>query len=338
MPRSSRSAGRASCCSCRMSTGSASNASWRSSASIPAPIGSGSSSTTAGATPAARSAGPMVSRRSRCRPTAPNSTRRSAGSRRCAGSSPTPSSTLWMTSKPLSPKPFGPIGRTPPSSSAWSAIHGGAVPWQARTPTVLNQHESRVMAQNAYDTIRSKRYETVALDRHGKRIAARQFDGDAVLGVADDAARQQVHLGRPDEAGDEQVARMMVKLQWRSDLLDHAALKHDDLVGHGHGLDLVVGHIDHGRGQLLMQLGKLDPHLNAERRIQVGQRFVEQEDLGLPDDGAADGDALALTARKILGPTFQQWPQVQDVRRLGHLAYPLFLGYAGQPQAEGHVV
>src|SRR6186997_399896 len=65
-----------------------------------------------------------------------------------------------MTSKPLSPKPFGPIGRTPPSSSAWSATHGGAVPWQARTPTVLNQHESRVMAQNAYDTIRSKRYQT----------------------------------------------------------------------------------------------------------------------------------------------------------------------------------
>src|SRR3954467_6731864 len=160
MPRTSRAAVRASCCSCRTSTGSASNASWRSSASIPAPIGSGSSSTTAVATPAARPAGPRVSRRSRCRPTAPNSTRRSAGSRRCAGSSPTPSSTLWMTSKPLSPKPFGPIGRTPPSSSAWSAIHGGAVPWQARTPTVLNQHESRVMAQNAYDIIRSKRYQS----------------------------------------------------------------------------------------------------------------------------------------------------------------------------------
>src|SRR3954469_16000963 len=172
MPRASRAAGRASCCSCHTSTGSASNASWRSSASIPAPIGSGSSSTTAGATPAPRSAGPMVSRRSRCRPTAPNSTRRSAGSRRCAGSSPTPSSTLWMTSKPLSPKPFGPIGRTPPSSSAWSAIHGGAVPWQARTPTVLNQHESRVMAQNAYDTIPSQRYQFYAAkDREMAREA-----------------------------------------------------------------------------------------------------------------------------------------------------------------------
>src|SRR3954453_11701840 len=39
-----------------------------------------------------------ASRRSRCRPTAPNSTRRSAGSRRCAGSSPTRSSTPWKTS------------------------------------------------------------------------------------------------------------------------------------------------------------------------------------------------------------------------------------------------
>jgi len=96
--------------------------------STPAPTRSGSSSTTAAATSAAKSAGPTASRRSRCRPTAPNSTRRSAGSRRCAGSSPTPSSTPSMTSKPPSPKPFGPIGRTPPGSSAWSAIHGGAVP------------------------------------------------------------------------------------------------------------------------------------------------------------------------------------------------------------------
>ena len=138
--------------------------------------------------------------------------------------------------------------------------------------------------------------------------------------------------------GDEQVARVMVKLQRGADLLDHAALKHDDLIGHGHGLDLVVGHIDHGRGQLFMQLGKLDPHLNPERRIQVRQRFVEQEDLGLTNDGAADGDALALTAGKVLGPTLQQGAEVQDVRRLGHFARPLFLGHAGQPQAERHVV
>jgi transposase len=46
----------------------------------------------------------------------------------CAGSSPTRSSTSWKTSKPLSRRLFGPIGRTPPSSSAWSAFHGGVMP------------------------------------------------------------------------------------------------------------------------------------------------------------------------------------------------------------------
>ena len=80
---------------------------------------------------AAKSTGPGASRRSPCRPTARNSTRRSAGSRRYAGSSPTPSSTPWKTWKPLSPKPFGPIGRTPPSSNVWSATHGGVMPWPA---------------------------------------------------------------------------------------------------------------------------------------------------------------------------------------------------------------
>src|SRR4051812_23686771 len=67
-------------------------------------------------------------RRSPCHPTAPNSTRRNAGSRRCAGSSPTRSSTLWTTLRPLSPRPFDPIGKSPPSSNVWSATHGGVMP------------------------------------------------------------------------------------------------------------------------------------------------------------------------------------------------------------------
>ena len=96
-----------------------------------------------------------------------------------------------------------------------------------------------------------------------------------------------------------------------------AALQHDDLVGHGHGLDLVVGDVDHGRGELLVQPGKLDPHLHAQGGIEVGERLVEQEDLGLADDGAADRDPLALAARQLLGLALQQRAEVQDVGRLG---------------------
>jgi hypothetical protein len=44
---------------------------------------------------------------------------------------------------------------------------------------------------------------------------------------------------------------------------------------------------------------------DAQLGIEVGQRLVEQEDLGLAHDGAADGDALALAAGKRLGLALQ---------------------------------
>ena len=51
---------------------------------------------------------------------------------------------------------------------------------------------------------------------------------------------------RADEAGDEQVGRPVVELERRADLLDAAVVHHHDLVGHGHGLDLVVRDVDGG--------------------------------------------------------------------------------------------
>ncbi len=48
-----------------------------------------------------------------------------------------------------------------------------------------------------------------------------------------------------------------------------------------------------------MELGDLEAHLHAQRRVEVRQRLVEQEGLGLAHDGAADGDALALAAGEL---------------------------------------
>jgi hypothetical protein len=50
-----------------------------------------------------------------------------------------------------------------------------------------------------------------------------------------------------------------------------------------------------------LSLRDLDAGRDAQRGVEVGQRLVEQEDLGIAADGAADGDALALAARKGLG-------------------------------------
>ena len=48
-------------------------------------------------------------------------------------------------------------------------------------------------------------------------------------------------------------------------------------------------------------LQKLDlgAHLDPELGVEVRERLVEEEDLGLADEGAADGDALPLPAREV---------------------------------------
>ena len=72
-------------------------------------------------------------------------------------------------------------------------------------------------------------------------------------------AFDEVHVWRADEAGDEEVGRVAVELQRRADLLDHPAVQHDDLVGHGHRLDLVVGDVDHRGAEVVVQLEDVPP-------------------------------------------------------------------------------
>ena len=95
------------------------------------------------------------------------------------------------------------------------------------------------------------------------------------------------------------LAGSVVELERRADLLDQAVVHDDDLVGHGHGLDLIVRDIDRRRLEALMQFLDLGAHLHAQLGVEVGQRLVEQEHLRIAHDGAAHGDALALTAGKL---------------------------------------
>jgi hypothetical protein len=89
----------------------------------------------------------------------------------------------------------------------------------------------------------------------------------------------------------------------------------DDAVGHGHGLDLVVGDVHRGRLQLLMQRADLRAHLHAQLGVEVRERLVEQEQLGIVHDGAAHGDALALAA-ELARIALQQLAEAEDVGRL----------------------
>ena len=78
-------------------------------------------------------------------------------------------------------------------------------------------------------------------------LAAERQRQPAVAGAQN--RRHEVHFRRADEAGDEDVFRALVERHRIGDLHDAAVLHHADAVAHGHGLDLVVGDVDDGRGQ-----------------------------------------------------------------------------------------
>ena len=69
--------------------------------------------------------------------------------------------------------------------------------------------------------------------------------------------------------------------------------------GQRHRLDLVVGDVDDGLAEALVQLLDLDAHLDAQLGVEVGQRLVEQEHVRLAHQRPADGDALALAAGEL---------------------------------------
>ena len=130
----------------------------------------------------------------------------------------------------------------------------------------------------------------------------------------------------------------MVQLHGRTDLLDTPTVEHHNAVRQGHGLDLVMRHVNHGRAELAVQAGQFKPHLHPQGGVQIREWFVKQKHARLAHDGATDGHALALPARQRFGLALKQVFDLQDLCRAGHRIVLLESGHACQAQAEGHVV
>ena len=79
--------------------------------------------------------------------------------------------------------------------------------------------------------------------------------------------------------------------------------QHRHPVTHGHRFHLVVGDVHGGNAETALQFGDLAAGLHAQLGIQVGQRLVHQEDLGLAGPGSAIWD-FAAAAR--------YWAPLQD--------------------------
>ena len=98
-----------------------------------------------------------------------------------------------------------------------------------------------------------------------------------------------------------------------------------------------MGDVDGGGPELLLQLGDLQAHLDAERGVEIRQRLVEQKRLRLAHDRASDRDALALPAGKLARLAVEIGRQIQRGGRGLHLAVDLRARQAGHLQAERDV-
>ena len=87
-----------------------------------------------------------------------------------------------------------------------------------------------------------------------------------------------------------------------------------------------------------MQPGDLDAHLRPEAGIEVRERLVEQEDVRLAYDGAADGDALALSARELLRLAAEQFLDLQHAGGFRNLAVDLGLLRAQHLERKAHIL
>src|SRR6266542_1239694 len=160
---------------------------------------------------------------------------------------------------------------------------------------------------------------------------------DAGLAI-DDGELPDVHRGGADEPGDEGVRRPLVELQRGGALLEHAVPEHRHPVPHRHRLDLVVGDVDRGDREALLQGGDLGPRGHPKLRVEVGQRLVHEEHLRLANDGAAHRDPLPLPSGQGLGFAVKERLDVEDLRCVPDPLGPLVLGYLRLFQREAHVL
>ena len=141
-----------------------------------------------------------------------------------------------------------------------------------------------------------------------------------------------------DEFGDIARLRPCIERQGIVDLLD-AALVHDrDAVRRRHRLGLVVGDVDRGDAEFIVQAADLAAHLLAQIGVEVRQRFVQQQDFRLHHQRARQRHPLLLAAGEFVGIARGEMTKLHHVEDLPDPAFGFVLGDLAHLQAEGDVL
>ena len=153
-------------------------------------------------------------------------------------------------------------------------------------------------------------------ERQGEAAAVRNLKAAVLHG------KTEIGDGRIAKEGcHELITGVQVHLLRRALLLHDALLHQHDLVGDAHGLLLIVGHKYGGHAGLDLDPADLLPHFQTQAGVQIGQRLIQQQDLGPLHQRPGDGHPLLLAAGELAGLPLQK---ISDLHQLCHFlrAFP----------------
>ena len=152
------------------------------------------------------------------------------------------------------------------------------------------------------------------------------------------AQGEQVHGRLAHERRHERVHGILVDFLGRSHLPHLAVFHHHDPVAQAHRLHLVVRHVNGRRLDLPLEPLQVVASGIAQLRVEVGEGLVEQKDLGIPHQRAAQRDPLALPARELARIAVEVARDAEHVRRPAHLLLDPLAGRPTGFEREGDVL
>ena len=106
----------------------------------------------------------------------------------------------------------------------------------------------------------------------------------------------------------------------RADLCDLAVEHDDDAVGHNDRLRLIMGDVDRGDSHTLLQITDEEAHVVAKRGVEIGERFVQQQNGWLNHKRPCKRHALLLAAGQLPRESFLEADQLNHAQHIGDAA------------------
>ena len=166
----------------------------------------------------------------------------------------------------------------------------------------------------------------------------REFLRAQLDGRVRDGSVIEIHRRRAHERGNEEVARPIVELLGRGELLQPAVAKHGHAIAHRHRLGLVVGDVERRHAEPALDAKHLAAHLHAQLCVEIGQRLVHQEDGRLTDERPSHRHALTLPAGELARTAVQHFGEPENRGGLAHPTVALGLCDAAHREREPDVV